>query len=75
MTGAHANPDLDALIAVIESLQGRIKRDHATIGLDETRTRTALIDPLLNALGWDTAHPSMVIPEYRIEDMKVDYSD
>ena len=33
-----------------------------------------LIDPLLNALGWDTADPAMVIPEYRIGDMKVDYA-
>ena len=74
MTGAHDTPDLDALVSVIESLQERIKRDHDTIGADETRTRTALIDPLLSALGWDTANPAMVIPEYRIGNMKVDYA-
>ncbi len=31
---------------------------------NETRTRMALIDPLLIALGWDTSDPALVIPEY-----------
>ncbi len=66
MPDAHDNPDLDALVRVIESLQERIARDYDTIGADETRTRMMLIDPLLNALGWDTTNPAMVIPEYRI---------
>ena len=74
MLAAHANPDLDALIGVIEALQERIKRDHTTIGSNEIRTRTALIDPLLNALGWDTANPSMVIPEYPAGDGAADYA-
>ena len=58
------NTDLDALVGAIESIQDRIKRDHATIGANETRTRDALINPLLGALGW--ADPSVVTSEYLI---------
>ena len=66
MAETPAAPDLAALAAVIATLQQRIARDGATIEADETRTRMALVDPLLNALGWRTADPAMVIPEYRI---------
>ena len=58
------NTDLDALVGAIESIQDRIKRDHSTIGANETRTRDALINPLLGALGW--ADPSVVTSEYLI---------
>ena len=33
-----------------------------------------LIDPLLNALGWDTADPASVISEYRAGNGRVDYA-
>ena len=55
---------LDALVSVIETLQERIRRDHATIGSNETRTRKELIDPLLTALGWDDS--SVVTLEYLV---------
>ena len=58
------NTDIDALISVIETLQERIKRDHATIGANETRTREQLIKPLLDELGWDDS--SVITPEYLI---------
>ena len=74
MIAAHGNPDLDALVSAIESLQERIRRDHETIGSNEIRTRTALVDPLLNALGWDTADPAMVIPEYAAGGGAADYA-
>ncbi len=48
------NENMDALVSVIETLQKSIKRDYATIGSNETRTRNALIEPLLRALGWAT---------------------
>ena len=67
MAEAHAAPDFDALVGSIAALQGRIARDHATIGADETRTRMVIVDPLLKALGWDTADPAMVVSEYRVE--------
>ena len=55
---------LDALVSVIETLQERIRRDHATIASNETRTRRELIDPVLGALGW--VDSSVVTPEYLV---------
>ena len=55
---------LDALAGVIETLQGRIRRDRATIGSNEARTRKELIDPLLTALGFDDS--SVVTLEYLV---------
>ena len=40
----------------------------------EALTRYALIDPLLRELGWDTANPNIVIPEYRSGNGRADYA-
>ena len=64
MPETHDNTEFGKLVSVIESLQEQIKRDHATIGANETRTRNTLIDPLLKALGW--ADSSVITPEYII---------
>ena len=64
MPETHDNTEFGKLVSVIESLQEHIKRDHATIGANETRTRNTLIDPLLKALGW--ADSSVITPEYLI---------
>ena len=65
---------LDDLVNVIETLQQRI-RDHGdSLRQNETRTRAALIDPLLTALGWDVANPSLVTPEYRVDVGWADYA-
>ena len=69
-----ASADLDALAKVISTLQTRIERDHETIGVNETRTRLMLIDPLLQALGWDVSDPSLVIPEYSAGGGAADYA-
>ena len=54
---------LDDLAQVIETIQQRI-RDHGdSLRQNETRTRMALIDPLLQALGWDVADPGLVLAE------------
>ncbi len=74
MTDSHDNSGLDGLVRVIESLQERIRNDGGTIGSNEIRTRTALVDPLLNALGWDTTDPTMVIPEYAAGGGVADYA-
>lgn len=37
------------------------------ISVHETRTRYAVIDPILEALGWDLANPSQVRVEYVVE--------
>ena len=62
MSNDRAN--LDALASAIETVQERIRRDHATIGSNEARTRKELIDPLLTALGWDDS--SVVTLEYLV---------
>ena len=65
---------LDDLVGVIATLQGRI-RDHGSfLQENEIRTRVALIDPLLQALGWDVADPGLVSPEYNVSGQRVDYA-
>ena len=65
---------LDDLTGVIEKLQRRIEKHGASLRANETRTRLALIDPLLCALGWDTADPDVVMPEYRVDVGWADYA-
>jgi len=65
---------LDELIAVIETLKQRIIDHGSKLRENETRTRMALIDPLLQVLGWDTSDPSLVIPEFSAGGGKADYA-
>ncbi len=66
---------LDDLIAVIETLRQRIANHGDALQENETRTRIALIDPLLTALGWDVPNPAQVLPEYNLSPSgkKADY--
>ena len=54
---------LDDLVSVIETLKQRIHEHGDSLRQNETRTRMALIDPLLTALGWNVADPARVIAE------------
>ena len=65
---------LDDLVSVIETLQKRIRDHGATLRENETRTRMALIDPLLTALGWDVSDPALVTPEYSVSGRWADYA-
>ena len=65
---------LDDLVARIELLRARIRSHNATLRENETRTRMALIDPLMHALGWDVSDPGVVTPEYRVSDGWADYA-
>ncbi len=65
---------LDDLVGVIETLKERIATHGASLRASETRTRMALIDPLLQALGWDTSDPAVVTPEYDVSGRKADYA-
>ena len=65
---------LDELITVIETLKQRITDHGAILQYNETRSRMALIDPLLQVLGWDTTDPFLVIPEYDAGGGQVDYA-
>ena len=65
---------LDDLVQVIETLQQRI-RDHGdSLRQNEIRTRVALIDPLLTALGWDVSDPGVVTAEYAVAGGRADYA-
>ena len=62
------------LVEVIEVIQQRIREHGATLRENETRTRMALIDPLLRVLGWDVSDPSLVTPEYGGGQRRSDYA-
>ena len=65
---------LDDLVQVIETIQQRI-RDHGdSLRQNEIRTRVALIDPLLTALGWDVSDPGLVTAEYNVGNGRADYA-
>lgn len=65
---------LDELVEVIEMLQQRISDHLQSLRENETRTRMALIDPLLQVLGWDVSDPSVVTPEYNVSGRWADYA-
>ena len=65
---------LDDLVDVIETLQRRINDHGSSLRENETRTRMALIDPLLRVLGWDVSDPSVVTPEYNVGNGRADYA-
>lgn len=65
---------LDDLVQTIEMLKTRIKEHRAHIGAYEKRTRVALIDPLLCALGWDVSDPELVEVEFKTEKDWADYA-
>ena len=65
---------LESLVSTIETLRERIQTHGSTLRENETRTRMALIDPLLYALGWDTSNPVLVTPEYNVSGQWADYA-
>ena len=65
---------LDDLVRIIETLQQRIHNHRDSLSQNETRTRVALIDPLLTALGWDVADPGLVTAEYDVGGRRADYA-
>ena len=67
---------LDNLIAVLGTLDERIRRHRDGIGRLEARTRVCLIDPVLSALGWDVSDPEKVRIESEVGDTRrrVDYA-
>ena len=63
---------LESLLQLIETLRERINLQPPIIS-SEWQTRYALIDPLLRELGWDTADPTMVVPEDGSGNGRADY--
>lgn len=65
---------MSAIISCIEGLRMKLDR-YRKEGLKEYPTRTILIDPVLEALGWDVRDPDEVELEYQTVDAKwVDYA-
>lgn len=67
---------LTELIRTIESLKERIKeyRPYFDAGAPEKRTRVSLIDPVLQALGWDVGDPGLVEIEPVVANGQADYA-
>ncbi len=65
---------LDELVECIKLLRERMRSHRDALRENETRTRMALIDPLLRALGWDVFDPAVVTPEYKVGGGWADYA-
>lgn len=66
--------NLQELYETILSLKEKIKKHRDDLQSNETLVRYALINPLLQALGWDVSDPEEVIPEYSTEAGRPDYA-
>ncbi len=64
---------LESLLELVETLRARIDEHSAALRQNEMRTRYALIDPLLQELGWDTSDPSEVTIEDGSGEGRADY--
>ena len=65
---------LEKLHSLVETLKELIAAHGTALRGSEALTRYALIDPLLRGLGWNTADPAMVIPEYKSGNGRADYA-
>ena len=64
---------LDDLVRTIETLREHLRRYNLELSKNEIRTRTVLIDPMLEALGWDASDPALVTVEYEVPPGRADY--
>ena len=58
----------------IQSVRSRAQIHGIHVSEYETRTKYALIDPVLSALGWNLADPTQAKLEFAIEGGRVDYA-
>ena len=61
---------LESLLELVQTLSDRIDEHGPALRQSEALTRYALIDPLLRELGWDTEDPTLVVPEYSVNNNK-----
>ncbi|WP_139924687.1 hypothetical protein [Hymenobacter sp. DG01] len=65
---------LASLYTTLQSVRLSAENNATLLRKNEAATRAALIDPILRALGWDTANVQMVEPERTIGgELRVDY--
>jgi hypothetical protein len=65
---------LSNLCEVLKQVTESAKRYQSTLKKNEAATRAVLIDPILRALGWDTANTHMVEVEKSLSGTRVDYA-
>ncbi len=65
---------LDELADLVRTLRARAENHAESLRQNETRTRYALIDPLLEAMGWDANDPALVTPEFTTGEGRPDYA-
>ncbi len=65
---------LDDLVTAIQTVQARIREHGNSLSQNEYRTRISLIDPILNALGWDVSDPTSVVLEHQLGSRRADYA-
>lgn len=68
------NVSVDEIIAVIEKIKKNIQAHRKELTKSEALVRYSLIDPFLNALGWDTTVPDLVKPEFSTAVGRPDYA-
>ena len=68
------NDLLRPLLDAIETVRTRISNHRTYLEADEKRTRVCLVDPILQALGWDPSDPESVALEWKIEGESADYA-
>ena len=65
---------ITAIYQVLQHVQAVAQADANIFRKNEAATRAALIDPVLRALGWDTANVQMVEPEKTLSnELRIDY--
>ena len=65
---------LKPIVAAITAIKRKVEQHGNHLSQNEYRTRAVLIDPLLQALEWNTADPNQVQMEYPINEGLADYA-
>ena len=65
---------LESLLTLVETLRKHVDDHGDALRQSEALTRYVLIDPLLRELGWDTADPDTVRPEFSTSRGRADYA-
>jgi len=65
--------DLQKLYETLEKIKKKIEKNKELFMKNENAVRYALINPFLEALGWDITDPDDVIPEYSTSAGRPDY--
>ena len=65
---------LSNLCDVLDQARTSANQYQSTLRKNEAATRAVLVDPILQALGWDTANTFMVEVEKTLDKTRVDYA-